>query len=717
MQRFILVTSIALSFVLVSQTHAQTFTPNYSTNAGTGSSFQGMSFSGVGSAILNCTNIGSTISSAARDLFKTPDVGDIAAKAAYSITGVYTTVPVKDDAMKKQAEKQAKKENCLDGIAYAMAKNTLQQVSNKTLNWVNTGFDGNPLYVRDIDSYLKSIRDQKLDSFLKQVPTNNPIFGNAIRSAITQQVTGYTDGRINKAMNTPQARAYQSFQQDFTQGGWNALLNPQNNPLSAYFDAVQQVSRDIDTAQQNVQNELVQGDGFLSMKKCVEWGVQTSGAATQNGTPLDEIPPDLVNTSSPTNAAAPRDSKKCLRYETVTPGSIIAQQTAYITNSAVRQLEQADKINEVLGSFFDNLLNRLFANGLGSLAGTGRSGGFGTSSVGIGNNVVIGTDGTTLGSFASTSGSLGTPLTSAGFTGDLDISRPQQIRAIIKTQLDYISRAKDAQVAMERIVPTLGALDYCLPGHNPTWQSGLSENLSALIGSLSQPAASGPSALQSFLSSIPVLGGLFGGGNNTPPPVLAGQPLLYDKVTDSQVKISPQVFFLTAGLSLFGNGNVSQIPTYLESSLTSLVNDFNAAGFDVDSIANAYASLESTPFTQADARAFARSAYKETSKLVGYNRNLSEYSRLYSQNISDTEDALAQLDEIYAQVQDIVRVAKTRYIADQAAAGTPVNTACINSAYVLDSTPITGVSRVESDVPNPMVLQSVDASNYFYSNL
>lgn len=711
MQRFILITSIALSFVLVSQTHAQTFTPNYSTNAGTGSSFQGMSFSGVGSAILNCTNIGSTISSAARDLFKSTDVGQTVSQAAYSITGINTTVPVKDDPLKKQAEKQAKKENCLDGIAYAMAKNTLQQVSNKTLNWVNTGFDGNPLYIRDIDSYLKSIRDQKLDSFLKQVPSNNPIFGNAIRSAITQQVTGYTDGRINRTMNTPQARAYQSFQQDFTQGGWNALLNPQNNPLSAYFDAVQQVSRDIDTAQQNVQNELVQGDGFLSMKKCVEWGVQTSGAATQNGTPLDEIPPDLVNTSAPTSAATPRDSQKCLKYETVTPGSIIAQQTAYITNSAVRQLEQADKINEVLGSFFDNLLNRLFANGLGSLSrGRGAVG----VSTGMGTNVVLGTNGAALGSFADSSAQLGSlGATPTGFNGTLDISRPQQLRAMIKTQLDYVNRAKDAEVAMQRIVPTLGALDYCLPGPNPTWQSGLSDNFQTMLGSLQQPSASGPSALQGFLTSIPILGGLFG-GNDSPPPVLSGAPVLYDKVTDSQRTISPQVYVSAAGIPMFP---FSRIPEYITNSFNELVTDYTNAGFDSDTLANAYAALESGVFAQADARAFVKNAYKETGRLVSYNRNISEYAQQYSQNISDTEDAVEQLQAIYARIQQIVSGAKTRYVAQQSAAGTPVDATCINQAYVIDNTPIVPVARVESDAPNPFVIQSVNSSTYFYSNL
>ena len=707
MRRSLFLSCILVTVLFPMSAHAQTFAPNYSTNGGTGSSFQGVSFTGVGGAILNCTNIGSTISSAARDLFKSAGE-ESGLKAAFAIPGGESTVEVKDDALKKQAEKQAKKENCLDGIAYSLAKNILQQVSNKTLNWVNSGFDGNPLYVRDIDSYLKSIKDQKLESFLKQVPASNPIFGNAIRSAITQQVTGYTDGRINQAMNTPEGRAYQAFQQDFTQGGWSALLNPSNNPIGTYFSAADQINSTIQNAQQNVRSELEQGDGFLTMKKCVEWGVQTSGAAVVGGTPLDELPPGTTP-SGPTTPAPTTASQKCLRYENVTPGSIIAQQTAYITNSAVRQLEQADKINEVLGSFFDQLLNNLFSNGLGSL---GRQRGTGVST-GIGANVVLGTNGQPLESFTSANGLLNSDTGTTGFTGDLDISRPQQLRTIIKTQLDYINRARDSRVAMERIVPVLGALDYCLPGPNPTWGNGLSDNLESILGSLSQPSPSGPSAVQGFLNSIPVLGGLFGGGNNNPPPILAGEPVLYDKVTDTQRQISPQVYTLNPRITLFGSGNVSQIPVYVRDSFKALLTDYANAGFDPDTLANAYASIEPTPFGQADARAFVKSAYKEASRLVSYNRNIVEYDIQYAQSIVDTEDAVEQLQAIHTRVQEIVRDAKTAYVA----ANPTVNLTCLNQAYVLDTTPIVPVARVESDAPNPFVQQSIISSDYFYSRL
>lgn len=711
MQRSLFIFILALCTPIV--VGAQSFTP--STPGAATTSFQGMSFSGVGGAILNCTNIGSSISSMASDLFGNsgPNPAAVGQQALYAIPGASQMVPVKDSEAKKLAEKQAKKTNCLDGIAYAVAKNALQKVSDKTLNWVNTGFSGNPLYVRDMDSYLKSINDEKIQSFLARVPNNNSIFGNAIRSTITSQVTGFDDGRVGQVMNTPEGQKYEKFQKDFTNGGWDSFLDFRNNPLGAYFSASEQVSREISDAQENIKSELVQGNGFLSMKKCAEYeDIRFTSATTANGVPVDEQLPGTV--SGPITPAAPAGAPKCIRYETVTPGAIIAQQTSYVTNSAVRQLEQADKINEVLGSFFDQLINRLFQNGLGNVGSRG-----GTSSgIGVGSNVVYGTNGQPLASVSTTDIQLGYQSATGGYNNDFDISRPQQLRAILQTQHDYISRASDAQIAMERIVPTLGWLDYCLPGPNPSWGTGLSDNFQALTGSLSQPPASGPTALQGFMSSIPILGGLFGGGNTSPPPVLAGEPVLYDKVTDTQRKLKPETFMIRQSAGAFNvPGNVSSIIPYLEASLLTIINELNASGFDPESLATAYASLESGTFQQADARAFAKSAYKEAGKLVGYNRNITEYTTQYNQNISNTEDALEQLTEIHRQTQDIVSRAKARYIAAQAAAGTPVDTTCINEAYVINTTPVVPVARVESDTPNSHVLQSIQSSQYFYSNL
>lgn len=692
--------------------------------SGSGNSFQGLNFSGVGGAILSCTNVGTSISNSLQGLFNKG--GDGSQSGGVSVFGAgilkgtgsggnAQAVPIKAAVLEDQAKKQTKTQNCLNGVAYAIAKNMLQQVTNRTLSFVNTGFGGNPLYVRDMDSFLKSIRDEKLSSFLQTVPNTNPIFGNALRSTITQQVTGYTDGRISKLMNTPEAQKYQAFQNDFTQGGWTSFLNPQNNAISAYFNAIDTVGTQISTQQQATKEELAQGNGFLSVKKCVEW-------SDGNDTPVDERLPDSVD---PTAAPV-----TCVRYETATPGKIIADQTAAVTTSSVRQLEQADQINEVLGSFFDQLLTRLFTDGLGSLtrnSGTPRCSG----GSGIGCNVVYGTDGQPLATSASSLQALGYESVTGGFNGDFDISRPQQLRAIIKTQMDYINRASDANKALQRVVPVLGALDYCIPGPNPTWADNLKENYDIHVSSLVQPAADDPSLLLNIVQSIPLIGGFF--SDPEPPSILASKGYsLFDKVTNQFIETTDRPAYY--GDSLINNtiplganinntvlitkNNVIEVMLdYIDRGYKKLVTDYTQV-YSANAIITAFKQVTSQDAaSQRIAENQIKEALIETSKLPSYNLATQEYSTQYADDIHQTEYAVQELTDIYQEVTTIVGNAKARYIREQEAAGTPVNLSCINQAYIINTTPITAEPRQESDGIDPFSVRSMEAAQYFYANL
>lgn len=679
MKRSVTFFSLLLGIVLLTQplllsaqtpastTVRQQYNPNVSVES-TGNSFSGVRFSGVGGAVAGCANVGKWATKGINALF------GIATKF---IDGP-DTVPVSDTKTKEELQNLNKTTQCLDGVAYAVAKNLLQQVAEKTLSWVNTGFAGNPLYVRDMGSYMSTIRDEQLQKYLQYVPNSNPIFGNAIRSAITQQVTGRSDGLLNRTMNTPEAVAYENFQQDFTQGGWSTFLNPNNNPVGAFFNATDEISGSINAQQEDIRDELARNDGFLDMKRCVEYA-NDGQVLDGNGNPI------------------------CLRYETTTPGSIIAEQTAFITNSPARQLEQADEINEVLGSFFDKLLNRLFAEGLASLRT--RGGNSGSVSNGPGSNTVIGTNGNALSTPFGTSG-LGYELPTGGFDPqDFDISRPQQVRAITQAQYNFQNRVFDSMTIANRIVPTLGALDYCIPGPNPTWENGLKDNYTTFLSALQTPSKDDTFFRRLFSN---FLGGLFGGNSDYIDYALAGKPVLYDKVTDSSQEMKPVIFEATNH-----NRTAEDIENYLNHSFSELLKEYRAA-FSTDAITDAFVAVDSNPTF---ARAIVRDAIRETANIVTYNANLADLNNQYDAALLENEDALIELEAIRAEVNSIVKVAKARYISEQAAAGTPVNMQCINQAYIIDESPIVGTPRLEPDVIDPIIQQSMEASEYFYNTL
>ncbi len=685
------------------ETFAQTTGTTYNpvSSSDTKKTFSGTSFSSVGGAIAGCANAGGLIVNGAAKLFN--KIKDKSSSA----------VPTNDAQANRVTQ-------CLNGVAYSIAKNLLQQMSTKTLNWINKGLGGNPLYVQDIGSNLRTIRDEQLGRYLDTVQTSNPIFGNAIRSAVTKQVTGISDGYINKAMDTPQGKKYTDFQSDFTNGGWDSFLTMDYNPIGALFNSTDRIAQQIVATQTQRVDEVQRNNGFLDMRTCVEYApikLSGSGICRDNGIPMDELPPDTDCPSGAIPSTAAPKTPQCLKYKTVTPGALISQQASSVLNSPQKQLELADSINEVLGSFFDQLLNNLYQKGI---AGLQTRGGGGNGIGGYGNNVVLGSNGLPLSSGAADA--FGYQALNTGYdVQDFDISRPQQLRAIIQAQYNFKNRATDSKIAMDAIVPTLGALDYCIPGPNPTWRDSLSDNYETFIGSFETPTAD-RTFLGKFFGAatsgtIQAIVGLFGGGGSTKelPYALVGQPSLFDKVTQTSQTLSPWSYLYYTKDYDRGvkNTNGDEVRTFIDGGYTRVIPKYQT-NFSDASIIGLFTAVD--PNTTYATGAI-KDSIKETAKLISYNESLSPLDADYDQALSDTDDALAELESIRKEELDIVRIAKARYVQERAALGNPVNMACLNAAYVVDQTPITGVTRQESDTPNPMIQQSKDANDYFYSTL
>jgi hypothetical protein len=683
-------------------TNAATQVYNPVSTSDTKKTFSGTSFSSVGGAIAGCSNVGGLITGGVSSLFNTVTKDKFNSAASQSVA---TT----DSATTKELKRANRTKECLDGVAYSIAKSLLQQVSNRTLNWVNKGLGGNPLYVQDVTSNLRTIRDEQLGRYLDTVQNSNPIFGNAIRSAVTKQVTGISDGYINKAMNTPEGKRYAAFQEDFTSGGWGALLNMNNNPIGAIFNSTDKIERQIAATVDERVNEIQRNNGFLDMRTCVEYEpIKLSTTTCNGGIPLDELPPD-TQCIEDKKIEASDTTPKCLKYKTTTPGALIGQQVGTVLNSPTKQLEMADSINEVLGSFFDQLLNKLYQNGLAGLQN--RNGGRGTAG-GYGSNVVLGANGLPL----NTGNTFGYNALGSGYDVQaFDISRPQQLRDITQAQYDFLNRATDSQIAMSSIVPTLGALDYCIPGPNPSWQGALADNYQSFMGSLDTPTQ-GRSTLSNILSTIPIIGGFFGTGDKEISYALAGTPILFDKVSGTSIAISPWHYLYYTKDYDRGVRNTDGvwIRGFIGAGYDRLVNHYETT-FTQSAIINLFTAAD--PGNATYATGALKDSFKEIEKLISYNENLAPLDEVYTQAISDTEDAIIELEDIRAEALEIVKKAKARYIAQRRADGNPVNMACINSAYIINETPITGAARQEGGGINPMLETSNTARDYFYNTL
>ena len=291
------------------------------------------------------------------------------------------------EVAKAEAEEQRVREQCLNGVAYALAKQQLAKITNDTLSWVNTGLGGDPFFVRDQISYLNKIADKKLIEFLTPISSNRnssiyPYGRNFARGAILNRQSTFQQRSVNTMPNyLPRGATMDTWGNNFSQGGgWNAWFaftqNPANNPLGYQLMATEELAKEQSQAQESAKSEI--SNGFLPDKKCVEWAepgskeeeaffdkqieeIVTQREAEKDGTA------NGYSTRKGYTETGPSGQNVCLKYEIVTPGSVIENQVNTTLTSSIRQLELADSLNESLDFLFQGLMTKLMSKGLKGL--------------------------------------------------------------------------------------------------------------------------------------------------------------------------------------------------------------------------------------------------------------------------------------------------------------------------------------------------------------
>lgn len=310
----------------------------------------------------------------------------------------------KNAALLVEEQKNKMVTECFNGIAITLAKNQLTAMTRSTMNWVNTGFGGNPFYVQNVSGYMnrleRNVIETGIDSLLTPGKTS-PYAENFIKTTInskgltrsstemlgglystlgnfvTDPLSYYKDETLERAGETRNAlieaeKANEIFAKNFSSGGWDAWMAltqlPQNNPLGYNIMASQIISDQVQKQQEEKQNELLRNGGFLNQEKCVLWGLKD-----EKGNPKwNEIKNNNGKTeyegSTSTTQPQKEEDGGCIKWETITPGSLIKDKVSNYLTSPERQLELADTINEGLNALFSILLEKLQLSGLSGLA-------------------------------------------------------------------------------------------------------------------------------------------------------------------------------------------------------------------------------------------------------------------------------------------------------------------------------------------------------------
>ena len=237
------------------------------------------------------------------------------------------------------------KEFTLDGIAFGIAKTLLKGVTNSLLNWINSGFQGSPAFVTDLDGFLLDVADQAAGEFIygTELGVLCSPFALDIRLALDieyQQsqfyepvctISGIVDNIENFSAGT------------FSAGGWPGWFeltqNPNNNPTGAYLAASAELSARLINAEGRSLEILSANDFFLNIEVC-----------------------DEVHSST----------GKKTECQTSTPGHVISTQLNEALGLGQDALIEADEINEIIGALFAQLAQQAITGTYG-LLGLGAS--------------------------------------------------------------------------------------------------------------------------------------------------------------------------------------------------------------------------------------------------------------------------------------------------------------------------------------------------------
>lgn len=361
------------------------------------------------------------------------------------------------------------KENCMDPIARSVSQQLLAKLTENTINWINTGFNGNPFYIRDFDSYITSVSDNSIKSTASNISkSNSPFSANISAALISNYIQNNKETTPDFTLDKIVGNNWQNFSNgDFKQGGWDAWLAttivPQNNQIGSSFLASNLASKQIDKKVASNSQDLAQNDGFLSMKKCVE---------------KEEV----------------FGQEECKRYETVTPGSVISEQLKKVSLTGKEQLQNTeDPVDAALNKIFTSLFDNLIQKGVSSLTtnvpgGAGAFGGYGSN---------------TLGGLAAGGISQGGGWINAGGSREIIL---EDLNTYLQTQQEYAQKSTLLQQKISTLVPLIYQADFCLPGPRPTWKDEASAQLSSI-------SASAPSSIYPLINYFQSIYGLTLGGS------------------------------------------------------------------------------------------------------------------------------------------------------------------------------------------------------------
>jgi hypothetical protein len=212
------------------------------------------------------------------------------------------SVPISNVTIEQSTMGVELKQCILDGIVKTMAQQVLRQMTLSVINWIKSGYKGNPTFVGNPSSFFGNIANQAVSNTINALSNSAcSAFQGTLTSAFSANSVNLqpTLDLINSAglglsgngsgnIYLPQCTLGNTISNqqgflngDFSQGGWSGWLalttQDQNNPYGEYLNAEEALANQQSQEEGLAQMELNWGNGYLSITGS-SGSVQTPGS-------------------------------------------------------------------------------------------------------------------------------------------------------------------------------------------------------------------------------------------------------------------------------------------------------------------------------------------------------------------------------------------------------------------------------------------------------
>ena len=273
-----------------------------------------------------------------------------------------TSVPVSNAILENNSTSLTTKECVLDGLTSILSQALISSITDNIVSWINSGFEGGPAYVTNLNGLLGQIADNTTLDFLQGSELG--LLCSPFRLPVIQAVLGDYQSqqnfsqRVSCSLGSVTNNIEGFLGGDFSQGGWQGLFelarNEQNNPIAVTLSTKDELASRIVSKQNEQVAYLNFGNGFFSKGKCTVSSANFIGP-TQPGTQADGRAQVNIDTEAGCSAAGGK-------WNIVTPGSQVNSQLSKWLGVSADKLAAADEIDEIINAVLAQLSQQLFTS-------------------------------------------------------------------------------------------------------------------------------------------------------------------------------------------------------------------------------------------------------------------------------------------------------------------------------------------------------------------